>query len=117
LRDAVHASTERLACLFKRGFFLPPSLPIALSYNEAITMFLLNPSPQHTKALTEEDAETLGVAASAEVQRFFRERDDYTQTSLYDLPSLSQQIGVESICVKDESTRMGLGSFKALGGS
>lgn len=41
----------------------------------------------------------------------------YAQTALHDLPGIAAQAGVASVQLKDESTRFGLGSFKALGGA
>ena len=41
----------------------------------------------------------------------------YAPTTLYDLKGLAAQTGVSAIYYKDESTRFGLGSFKALGGA
>lgn len=40
----------------------------------------------------------------------------YKPTPIYKLEALSEKLGVEGIYVKDESGRMGLKSFKALGG-
>lgn len=41
----------------------------------------------------------------------------YVPTSLSGLPALAQELGIARLIVKDESSRMGLGSFKALGGA
>ncbi|MCA0995850.1 diaminopropionate ammonia-lyase [Alloyangia pacifica] len=41
----------------------------------------------------------------------------YTETPLVALPALAAEIGVAALHYKDESTRFGLGSFKALGGA
>lgn len=41
----------------------------------------------------------------------------YAKTPLHDLPALAAEAGVAAIRLKDESTRFGLGSFKALGGA
>ena len=41
----------------------------------------------------------------------------YAETSLHELAGLAEELGVGSIHYKDESTRFGLGSFKALGGA
>lgn len=40
----------------------------------------------------------------------------YQKTPLHNLPKLAQQLGVATVQVKDETSRMRLGSFKALGG-
>jgi diaminopropionate ammonia-lyase len=41
----------------------------------------------------------------------------YQPTRLHSLPGLAGQLNVEQILYKDEGTRLGLGSFKALGGA
>lgn len=41
----------------------------------------------------------------------------YQPTALHELNSLAQSLGVAQVYYKDESTRFGLGSFKALGGA
>ena len=41
----------------------------------------------------------------------------YAPTPLHDCPSIAAATGVEAVCLKDESPRFGLGSFKALGGA
>jgi diaminopropionate ammonia-lyase len=41
----------------------------------------------------------------------------YVETPLYSLKKIASQLGVKSIYYKDESSRFGLGSFKALGGT
>lgn len=80
-------------------------------------MLLLNQHPDHLSLLDALDAETLGMAAAEEVQRFLRERDNHAETPLHRLDALASSLGVASIYVKDESFRLGLNSFKALGGS
>ncbi|MEJ2177695.1 MAG: diaminopropionate ammonia-lyase [Gammaproteobacteria bacterium] len=41
----------------------------------------------------------------------------YAPTPLQTIDALSRELGIESLRIKNESPRMGLGSFKALGGS
>ena len=41
----------------------------------------------------------------------------YAPTPLHDLPALADEIGIAQLFYKDEATRFGLGSFKALGGA
>ena len=41
----------------------------------------------------------------------------YEPTPLHVLPSLAHEIGIAQLFYKDEATRLGLGSFKALGGA
>lgn len=80
-------------------------------------MFLKNDHPDHNSALDPRDAETLGVPAAAEVERYLGFRDNHAPTPLVSLPGLAAEIGVASVTLKDEGKRLGLGSFKALGGS
>ncbi len=78
---------------------------------------LLNSDPQHRSPLDEPDRSSFGNAAAAEALSFMSARADYVPTPLHELRQLAERLGVGTIFVKDESTRFGLGSFKALGGS
>ncbi len=80
-------------------------------------MFLANQLGGYRLALDPRDAETLSVAAAEEVERFLRYRENHLATPLHALPALARELGVGAIHVKDEGLRLGLGSFKALGGS
>ena len=80
-------------------------------------MFVLNSHPDHNKPLDPADAGTLSRQAADEVERFLRHRDNHAETPLRALPGLAASLGVAAIDIKDESYRLGLGSFKALGGS
>ena len=80
-------------------------------------MFLANWHSDYRLALDPRDAETLSVTAAEEVERFLRYRENHVVTPLYGLPALARELGVGAIHVKDEGLRLGLGSFKALGGS
>lgn len=80
-------------------------------------MFLRNSHPDHDRPLTEADAETLDVAAAQEVERFLHQRENHRVTPLHALPALARELGVGAVHVKDEGQRLGLGSFKALGGA
>lgn len=80
-------------------------------------MFLRNSHPDHDRPLTEADAETLGVAAAQEVERLLQQRENHRVTPLHALPALAGELGVAALHVKDEGQRLGLGSFKALGGA
>lgn len=80
-------------------------------------MLILNRHPDHGRALDPQDAETLGVSAAAEVERYLSHRDNHTPTPLHALPALADALGIGALHVKDEGFRLGLGSFKALGGS
>jgi diaminopropionate ammonia-lyase len=80
-------------------------------------LLILNAHPDHGQPLDAGDAETLGVAAAEEVERYLSHRDGHRPTPLLSLPALARELGVGAIHIKDEGQRLGLGSFKALGGS
>ncbi len=80
-------------------------------------MFLPNQHRDYRKPLDLADADMLGVRAADEVERYLTYRDNHAATPLHTLPALAADLGVGALHVKDESFRLGLGSFKALGGS
>jgi diaminopropionate ammonia-lyase len=80
-------------------------------------MFLPNANPLHDQPLDAADAVTLATERAAEVERFLSFRKNHAATPLKSLPGLARELLLGSIHVKDESYRLGLGSFKALGGS
>jgi diaminopropionate ammonia-lyase len=80
-------------------------------------MFLANRQSDYRSALDPRDADTLSVKAAEEVERFLRHRENHAVTPLRALPALARELGVGAIDIKDEGLRLGLGSFKALGGS
>ena len=55
------------------------------------------------------------TAAPAEVLAFHRSLPDYRPTPLTEVPALAAELGVGRVLVKDESQRLGLPAFKALG--
>ena len=79
-------------------------------------MFTANSHPNYNKPLRASDAELFSVAASEEAKRFAMLRPSYEATPLYVLEGLARKTGVATIHVKDEGQRLGMGSFKALGG-
>ncbi|WP_439627384.1 diaminopropionate ammonia-lyase [Shinella sp.] len=80
-------------------------------------MFLKNSHADYRAPLDPRDAETLGIAAAAEVERYLSFRDNHAETPLVALPGLAAKLGVGAVHIKDEGHRLGLGSFKALGGA
>jgi diaminopropionate ammonia-lyase len=80
-------------------------------------MFLANGHSDYRSALDPRDSETLSLEAAKEVERFLAHRENHVVTPLRALPALTQELGVGAIHIKDEGLRLGLGSFKALGGS
>lgn len=55
--------------------------------------------------------------ATAEVRDFHASLPGYAPTPLTEIPALAQELGVGRVFVKDESNRLGLPAFKALGAS
>jgi len=80
-------------------------------------MFLVNQHPDYRKPLDPIDAEMLGVPAAGEVERYLTYRENHVPTPLHALSALAAELGVNTVHIKDEGFRLGLGSFKALGGS
>ena len=79
--------------------------------------FRLNRLPTHGSALDPEDAAYLDAAAAQRVQSLLERCPAAHPTALRALPGLARRHGVGQLFVKDESTRLNLGSFKALGGA
>ncbi|HYY09942.1 MAG TPA: diaminopropionate ammonia-lyase [Kineosporiaceae bacterium] len=63
------------------------------------------------------DAAWTCPAPSPDAVAFHRGLDGYAPTALVDLPPLAAELGVGRVLVKDESQRLGLPAFKALGAS
>ena len=80
-------------------------------------MLLLNRHPDYRTALDLADAATLGLQGAAEAERYLGYRDNHAETPLHALAALASEIGVGAVHIKDEGFRLGLGSFKALGGA
>jgi diaminopropionate ammonia-lyase len=80
-------------------------------------MLIANTHPDHGLPLHATDAETLGVEAAETVERFLRARGDAAPTPLHALPTLASELRLSDLYLKDEGFRLGLGSFKALGGA
>lgn len=81
------------------------------------TPYLLNRLPSHGQPLDPRDAETLGVAGVLRVLDVLALREANGPTPLHALPGLARELGLGALHVKDEGFRLGLGSFKALGGA
>lgn len=76
-----------------------------------------NTLPAHAQPLEPGDAETLGLAAADRVVKALALRENSGATPLHALPGLARQLGLGALHLKDEGFRLGLGSFKALGGA
>ena len=80
-------------------------------------MYLHNTLPTHDQALDPRDADILGRDGADTAARFLALREDSGPTPLTALPGLAASLGLSAVHVKDEGHRLGLGSFKALGGA
>jgi diaminopropionate ammonia-lyase len=80
-------------------------------------MIEANRHPDYGNALRAVDQETLGPEAAARVTRMLQLLPIHRATPLRRLSDIAKTLGVESVHIKDESHRLGLGSFKALGGA
>lgn len=80
-------------------------------------MLVVNVLADRGQKLEPADREALDAAAAERSRTVFKHCADYVPTPLFGLPALARNLGVAGIDVKDESARLGLGSFKALGGA
>ncbi|MGO4620688.1 diaminopropionate ammonia-lyase [Ensifer sp. 2YAB10] len=80
-------------------------------------MFLANTHADFGHPLLTADADMLSLTAAANVEQQLARRPDHRPTPLHALPALAGELGIAGVFVKDEGHRLGLGSFKALGGS
>lgn len=80
-------------------------------------MILANNTPGFGAPLHPHDAEIFGDSAPRLVADFLAACNATAPTPVYELSSIARQTGVSSVHIKDESSRLSLGSFKALGGS
>ncbi len=80
-------------------------------------MFVENTHPDYRAPLDAVDRETLGPGATDRVARVLAQRTNDGSTPLQALPALARELGLGALHVKDEASRLGLGSFKALGGA
>ena len=80
-------------------------------------MIEANRHPDHGKALGAVDQATLGPEAAAQVTHMLELLPIHRVTPLRALVDVAKTLGVQSVHIKDESHRLGLGSFKALGGA
>ncbi|SDH83679.1 diaminopropionate ammonia-lyase [Alloyangia pacifica] len=84
--------------------------------NDAFTL-VLNAQAVPGSQWTEGQNAILSDAGFAVASETIRGWPGYAETPLVALPALAAETGVAALHYKDESTRFGLGSFKALGGA
>ena len=71
--------------------------------------FFINPSAKEWTAPNTDGA--------AQALQFHRSFPGYTSTPLIELPEIARELGFKRVLLKDESSRLGLPSFKILGAS
>jgi diaminopropionate ammonia-lyase len=79
--------------------------------------FLLNPSAAGARSMNATEDGVLAPQGFAAAHDAISAWPDYQPTPLRGLPALARTIGVDALYYKDEASRFGLGSFKALGGA
>lgn len=79
--------------------------------------YLHNKLPHYGEPLAGADADALSAAATDRVLAVLALRRDNAPTPLHALLGLARELGIGALHVKDEGYRLGLGSFKALGGA
>ena len=79
-------------------------------------MYLSNSLPGYGQPLHPSDKALLGSAGADAVAETLALREGLAPTPLHLLNGLARELGIGSLYVKDEGQRLGLGSFKALGG-
>jgi diaminopropionate ammonia-lyase len=79
----------------------------------------LFPNPRHRRdePYGTRRAAILSDAALRQAREEIASWPGYAPTPLHSLPALARRLGVASVHCKDEGSRFGLGSFKALGGA
>ncbi len=80
-------------------------------------MLELNTRTARQGVVTPEVAQIFSLAAARQADADMRGWLGHTPSPLHSLPHLAGVAGVASIAVKDESQRLGMNSFKALGGA
>ena len=59
----------------------------------------------------------MGIEEVKKARSFHESFPQYSETPLADLKGMAEYLGLDRVCVKDESYRFGLNAFKVLGGS
>ena len=65
----------------------------------------------------ERSSTSIPATVDARARTFHESLNDYEATALIDLPALAAELSIGRVVAKDESTRLGLPAFKALGAS
>jgi diaminopropionate ammonia-lyase len=78
---------------------------------------IANTTDHFGKALVETDRRYFDEQAAKKARSFWSAQQNNKETPLHLLPGLAARLGVANIYMKDEGYRLGLGSFKGLGGA
>lgn len=81
------------------------------------TRYLLNPKADRARPFGPGERSVMDAEANASAFREISSWEDYEPTPLLPLPHLAKALGIGALWYKDEGNRLGLGSFKALGGA
>jgi len=84
---------------------------------EGLSVYANPLAAARTETYGEQRADLLSDAGFAAAEHEISRWPGYAPTELHVLPDLAQRLGVGGLWYKDESTRFGLKSFKALGGA
>lgn len=79
--------------------------------------FFMNPAVNTARPYPPGFRDLLSMSAAQEAAAFIATWPGYLPTPLVSLPEIASEAGVGRVLVKDEASRFGLGSFKALGGA
>lgn len=89
----------------------------SLAISLAPHMLALNRLPSHGQPLAAEDVACFGAAGARQVEAWLKHCPAHAPTPLHSPPALAAHLRVARVLIKDEATRLRLGSFKALGGA
>jgi len=84
---------------------------------DAAFTLCLNPLAARDRPWTAEQDAILSDTGLAQAREAICAWPGYAETTMHTLPALAARLGVADLHYKDEATRFGLGSFKALGGA
>lgn len=93
-----------------------PGVDSAVSDARLRMKLIKNPLRDRAASLSAREDKFFGAAAPELVLEFLQSCPAYRPTPLRTLPALAKSLGVNQVVYKDESFRLGLNSFKALGG-
>jgi diaminopropionate ammonia-lyase len=114
--DEVYAPRNDVACraTITSTLIAPTSIGSRVRHDRTTLKFFANP---HRRRQPRDAESLLPSGSGAVVAELLAATFDYQATPLVSLSALAGHLGVASVQVKDEGHRLGLRSFKALGGA